>query len=80
MGGVPVVIETSGGLDMNAALNTIAVVSKNYPQLQFTQPRISGKSLLANLNAIYRRRRVQLKPGGGQSRLDTSCRCRHLQH
>jgi hypothetical protein len=65
MGGVPVVIETSGGLDMNAALNTIAVVSKNYPQLQFIQPRISGKSLLANLNVIYRRRRVQLKPGGG---------------
>jgi hypothetical protein len=27
MGGVPIFIKTSGGLDMNAALNTIAVVS-----------------------------------------------------
>ena len=43
MGGVPVVIETTGGLDMNAALNTIAVISKNYPQLQFVQPRITGE-------------------------------------
>ena len=32
MGGVPVFIKTSGGLDMNAAMNTIAVVSKNINQ------------------------------------------------
>jgi hypothetical protein len=35
MGGVPIFIKTSGGLDMNAALNTIAVVSQNIPQAQF---------------------------------------------
>jgi hypothetical protein len=32
MGGVPIFIKTSGGVDMNAQLNTIGVVSKNIPQ------------------------------------------------
>jgi hypothetical protein len=43
MGGVPIYIATSGGLDMDAHLNTIALVSKNIPQAQFIQPMISGK-------------------------------------
>ena len=37
-------MKVSGGIDMNAAANTIGVVSQNIPQAQFIMPRMSGKS------------------------------------
>ena len=43
MGGLPLMMKVSGGIDMNAAANTIGVVSKNIPQAQFILPRMSGK-------------------------------------
>jgi hypothetical protein len=45
MGGVPLVMKVSGGIDMNAAANTIGVVSQNIPQAQFIMPRMSGRCL-----------------------------------
>jgi hypothetical protein len=49
MGGVPLIMKVNGGIDMNAAANTIGVLSKNIPQAQFILPRMSGKCVDVNL-------------------------------
>ena len=43
MGGIPIFIATSGGLDFDAHLNTIALKSKNLKGQTFVQPLLSGR-------------------------------------